>query len=266
MNDFYLTLISNSTSELYPSNITSSFMVQLPRKIVLNEEFVVGLAEIQFPYNFFNITQNNNLFTFVSDSHKYNGSISPGFYNSVSDIIDEVLNQTRADLGDWLRVDRVTNRTEVIKTEKLVARLSHSNSLNYFHFHGRLATQLGFAPDTNVFKYELSPYVGNIYFGVPEQLFVYCDLVEPQMIGYESSQILKIVNTTNSEHKFGTPCHRAFQKIHYIPVMKKEFESVEINLRDIAGQLFPFCHGVVLIKLHFKEKQLKLNSFYHHGN
>lgn len=169
------------------------------------------------------------------------------------------MKKTQAFLGNWLKLDE-THRTNIVRTLKSDGYVSKS-----FRFHGRLATQLGFAPDENVFAYKRSPYVGNIYFGVPEQLMVYCDLVEPQMIGYDLSQIIKVVNTTNSEVKFGTPCHRAFQKIHYIPVLKKEFESVEINIKDITGQSFPFCHGIVLIKLHFKQKNIKNNTFYQHG-
>lgn len=263
MNEFYLTLISNSADDLYPSNKSSSFNVYLPRKIVLGKEAVVGLAEIQFPYNFFNVTEKNNSFSYVLGDSTYNESIPVGFYKSVNELIEQILQKTRGHLGEWLQLDPLTNRCKIVTTEKIANERPHTI---WLCFHGRLATQLGYAPSENVFDNELSPYVGNICFGIPEQMMVYCDLIEPQMIGYESSQIVKVINTTESEVKFGTPCYRGFQKIHYMPVLKKEFDSVEINIRDITGDIFQFRHGVVLVKLHFKEKRIKHNTYYWHGN
>lgn len=269
MNEFFLTLISNSTSDIHPSNNSSSFVVELPRKIVLGEEAVVGLAEIQFPYNFFNVTNDSNLFSFVHGDFSHTDNIPAGFYNSVSELIEQILKKTREHFGEWIQLDRLTNRCRIIKTDKFVAPHPKSKdrqeSRRWFCFYGRLATQLGFAPNENLFNYELSPYVGNIGFGIPEQMMVYCDLIEPQMIGYESSQVIKVINTTESEAKFGTPCYRGFHKIHYIPVLRKQFDSVEINIRDITGENFPFRHGIVLVKLHFKEKKIKNNTYYWHG-
>lgn len=257
MNEFYLTLFSNSAIDIYPSNTTSSFIVNLPQKIILSEGAVVGLAEIQFPYNLFNVTENNNTFSLVHGDFAYDGSIATGFYNSQKDIVEEVLKETKDHFGDWITIDERTNRTKVIKTDKY--KSPHPKSITKFQsgrlsFHGRLATQLGFAPDENVFEYENSPYVGNSYFGISEQMLVYCDLIEPQMFGFEKSQVIKVVNTTEKEIKFGTPCYRGYQKIHYIPLLRKEFETIEINIRDITGGFFPFLHGIVMVKLHFKQK------------
>lgn len=107
---------------------------------------------------------------------------------------------------------------------------------------------------------DLSPYVGNVYFGIPDQMFIYCDIIEPQLIGYESSQVIKIVNTTEKEINFGTSCYRGFQKIHYNPILKKEFDKVDIDIRDITGEFFPFRHGISSVKLHFAEIKKNKNK------
>lgn len=256
MKDFYVTLISNSSSNIYNWNKASSFIVQLPRKISLNKTWVVGLAEIQFSYNFFNVSENNNSFTYTNGTFTTTRNIETGFYNSVSDILKEVLKETK-DIGDWIEFDTATNRVRIKATEALLnphpLSDDKTNDFRSIKFHGRLALQLGFIPDGNVLQYLLSPYIGNVYLGIPDQMFVYCDIVEPQLIGYESSQVIKIVNTTEKEHRFGHSCFRGFQKIHYIPVMRKEFDSIGIELRDITGEQFPFRHGISTVKLHFKE-------------
>lgn len=35
--------------------------------------------------------------------------------------------------------------------------------------------------------------------------------------------------------------------------MRKEFDRIEIDIRDITGEYFPFCHGISTVKLHFKD-------------
>lgn len=255
-NNFYLTLISNSSLDLYPNNKASSFTVHLPHKIILNENWVVGLAELQYSYNFFNVSEGQNTFTYTNGTYSSTRSIREGYYKSVSAIINEVLKETN-DLGDWLQLDSATNRVRIKLTDEITLPHSSSddknNKLRSFKFHGRLALQLGFMPDSNILKIDLSPYVGNVYFGIPDQMLVYSDIIEPQLIGYESSQVLKIVNTTEKEINFGASCYRGFEKIHYVPVLKKEFDKVDIDIRDITGNFFPFRHGISSVKLHFTD-------------
>lgn len=272
MKQFYVTLISNSSLDIYPGNKPSSFVVQLPHKIVLNEDWVVGLAEIQYPYNFYNVTENNNSFTcdfetnsvysFTNGKYSTVRNIIVGSYRSVGELVKAILYQT-PDLGDWIEFDNSTNRVRIKVTNEI--KSSHPLSQNFesddinqmrsIQFHGRLALQLGFIPDTNVLTHEFSPYGGNVCFGVPDRIFVYCDLIEPQLIGYESTQVIKIINSTERESEFGTSCYREFQKIHYVPLLKKVFDRVEIDLRDITGEYFPFRHGISSVKLHFKRTE-----------
>lgn len=257
MKDFYVTLISNSSLDVYPHNKASTFIVQLPHKILLNDAWVVGLAEIQYPYNFFNVTENNNTLTHTHDSQIIKRSIEIGFYKSVSELVEAVRNETR-DFGDWIAFDSSTNRVKIDSKEvgSNEVQLTSNRSIK---FHGLLALQLGFAPDTDVLNYDISPYVGNVYLGIPDRIFLYCDLIEPQLIGYDSTQVLKIVNTTEKEVSFGTSCYRGFQKVQYVSLLKKEFDKVEIDLRDITGQYIPFRHGISSIKLHFKEIENNIN-------
>lgn len=257
MKDFYITLISNSSLEIYPHNKASTFIVQLPHKIVLNDAWVVGLAEIQYPYNFFNVSEKNNTLTYKNESGIVKRNIEIGFYKSVSEIVDAIRNVTK-DFGEWIVFDPSTNRVK-IDSKEVGRNEIQSSPIRSIKFHGLLALQLGFAPDTNILNYEISPYVGNVYLGIPDRMFLYCDLIEPQLIGYDSTQVLKIVNTTEKEVYFGTSCHRAFQKIHYVPLLKKDFDKVEIDLRDITGQYIPFRHGISSIKLHFKEIEKNIN-------
>lgn len=48
-DDFYVTLFSNSSQDLYPNNVMSRFTCKLPRPIKLEGNYRVGLIEIQYP-------------------------------------------------------------------------------------------------------------------------------------------------------------------------------------------------------------------------
>ena len=41
-------------------------------------------------------------------------------------------------------------------------------------------------------------------------------------------------------------------KDHYVPLNKKIFDTISINIGDEAGDLVAFEHGKVIITLHFR--------------
>ena len=57
---FYLTLPSNSSMQIYPTNTLTNFTTQLPNSLFLDRDWEVGLAEIQHPYTRNNIRSGKN--------------------------------------------------------------------------------------------------------------------------------------------------------------------------------------------------------------
>lgn len=47
---FYLTLLSNSSMEYFPENKTTIFSTKLPKPIILEGEWSVGVVEFQYQY------------------------------------------------------------------------------------------------------------------------------------------------------------------------------------------------------------------------
>ena len=60
MRAFYVTLPSNSSMNIFPSNTLTNYVTQLPNSIYLDGEWEVGLAEIQYPYTWNNIREGYN--------------------------------------------------------------------------------------------------------------------------------------------------------------------------------------------------------------
>lgn len=83
-------------------------------------------------------------------------------------------------------------------------------------------------------------------------LYVYCDLVENQVIGNIRAQLLQIVPI---EGKNGDMITKTFYSPHYVPVLKKSFDSIEISIKDDTNKNVGFEYGKCVIKLHFRKKR-----------
>lgn len=267
MEQFYVTLLSNSSTDIFPKNHTSSFTVRFQNKITLSENWFVGLVEIHYRYNFFNVTSENN--TLIELQHfenrrillneqsaeiqiykekgKYREvKIDPGVYASIKELIFEINKRYQTTLFKHIPS---TNRVQINEESE------YFRNVDAIFLQGKLAPQLGFRPNQNILVHDKSPDPSSLHFGTPEQMMVYVDIIEPQIIGHEQAQVIKTVRVgCETSKEFGAECYHEFQNIHYVPVLKKEFETIEVNIRDYAGAHLPFCHGVLSMKLHFIKK------------
>ena len=57
---FYVQCPSNASMSIYQDNTLSSYTNNFEQPLVLNEEYDVGLAEIQFPQSWNNICEGSN--------------------------------------------------------------------------------------------------------------------------------------------------------------------------------------------------------------
>ena len=48
---------------------------------------------------------------------------------------------------------------------------------------------------------------------------------------------------------------RTFERPHYVPLNKKIFDTISINIRNEAGDLVAFEHSKVIITLHFRHSK-----------
>ena len=82
-------------------------------------------------------------------------------------------------------------------------------------------------------------------------LFVYCNVVEPRIVGDTTTSLLRIVPVNHDDR--GKNVTRTYEKIFYCPVATKNFSSIEILIRDDTGQAVSFEFGKVTVTLHFRK-------------
>ena len=68
-------------------------------------------------------------------------------------------------------------------------------------------------------------------------------------MGDSEVQLLRIVPV---EGKHGDMVTKAFQNLQYVPIVKKQFSTVEMNIKTDTGKDVPFESGKLITTLHFR--------------
>ena len=293
-DEFYLTLLSNSSLNYFPKNTSANFCTQLPKTIHLEGEWCVGLSEIQLPCSFFTVNDGENVIYCeykIIIKKKSNKAVLAGYFNDerlsawiVSNVsrgytLEKLLSKfenlnkpieihahykTKIDAGNYESVEgilKALNEVNILQKDCVEFRLnngskrihvaSSSTEMTSLRLSSKLSLQLGFEPDVNILN-KISTYPSNILLGLPSQLFIYSDIIEPQLIGDVFAKVLRIVVVDNNKYTYGTHRVQFFSQPHYTPVLKREFEHIEIDIRTATGERTPFQFGTVCVKLHFK--------------
>ena len=228
----FLVLPSNSSIGVFPDNKTSDFKVQLPKSVSLKGSWECGLAEIQYPQSWY--TQYLDHWVQCRQGNvEITGFLSQGYYQNPHDVIDQ-LNRaletsftyvvdkkmadptsgmtTRPQLQTRLRFDPYSQVAllEIQKPQLKNMRVRISPTL---------ARVLGF--DTMYYR-RLGTYVASrvVDLNNTHALFVYNDLIQPQIVGDTLTPLLDVVAVQGGPGDL--VCSR-FDKPHYKPVLRKQF-------------------------------------------
>lgn len=246
---------------IYQDNKTASFTVLLPQKITLSGRWCVALSEIHYNYNFFNVTSSDNKIyakksrsnegNTIPQEHNFVMSVQPGYYQNISQVIS-IINDEMAKITGTK--EDVFSFNEVNGRAHFVPSILKKHDFTEIQLDDRLCMQLGFQPGINFMDHTISIHAANIHFGIADQMLIYTDIIEPTFIGHEQAYVLKIVNTQPRSLTFGDACYKEFHKMHYMPLQKREFETISVDIRDYNGNFMPFLHGVLTLKLHFMKQ------------
>ena len=71
---------------------------------------------------------------------------------------------------------------------------------------------------------------------VPNTMNVYTDLCEQCIVGNVEAQLFRVVPVDVDTYSFGRIKHNNFSPLRYIPVLRKNFQTIEIDIRDHLNQ------------------------------
>lgn len=253
-NQFYLTLPSNSD----PKNTASTFTTNLPRLIDLSGDWEVGLAEIIYANSWYNIAQAQNVIQFfdVDNNVRQKIKIPRARYQTINELIETINNSigvvSKQDKVNYLsginfRYDHVRKGCTILIDCTRFRGLKISEHLRYMlGFKDLQFINIDYINNKNVTL--ISQHAPDMLGGM-HSIYVYCDIVAPQIVGNIFAPLLQVINV---EGQYMDIVNHAYITPHYIPILKKSFNSIEILLKSDQDDPIPFEYGKSIVKLHFR--------------
>ena len=243
---FYLHLPSNASLDKFPNNTLTEYRVGLPQTVSLTGDWEVALTEIHYPHSWNNVQGNfeNRFYLNQELDDMWEPLIVPqGHYSSVAGVITKINEVVSANnrFKDEVQLSLDTlNR-------KVTVHLQNKVEV-YFSDIGQM---LGFLPKKVISKTSTAEREADLDHGFHD-LYVYCDIIQPQYVGDALVPLLRIVPV---EGKDGERISKSFIRPQYLPVSRKQFESIEVNKKRDTGETVPFEFGRVLLTLHFRQSR-----------
>ena len=251
MSDFYLTLPSNSSMDIHPDNTMANFKTRLPNRVELEGRWEVGMVEIQYPHTWYNLREDEEIIIQPTAMPELNSSffIPAGFYPTVLHLTDRIEKEICRTLNMTDEKPVIFKYDEI--RNKISIRLNRRNTLYFSLAIGEGVRRiLGF--DSNVIEWGQTEGVLGVDMDPLHSIYVYCDLLEPRVVGDKMVQLLRIVPV---EGDHGNMVTRTYENVHYVPIQLNSFEGVVIDIRDSTGAKVPFERGTLNVTLHFRRRQ-----------
>lgn len=288
VDHFFVHLPSNSSESYYPNNTRAHYITRLLNSVELQGNWECGLSEILFSKTWHNVKSGEGIIincidcttkssSLNDDDYKalqYHITISDGSYSGVEELVNELNRQIMsfAEYADApltkedIRGDIFTTGPPVInwpkfsynyRNNKVEVRLKKGLQVT---LSDGLCRLLGFRKKSMPIKAnDLSEYglvaadrTADVNDGL-EAFYVYCDILESIHVGDTLAPLLRIVNS--GSEKQGTLVRRHYENPIYVPVQKKNFEQIEIQLVTDRGRPVPFERGRVILTLHFRKSR-----------
>ena len=149
--------------------------------------------------------------------------------------------------GLQFRHDKTLQRVSIDMDTEKIARVVLSPHLAYMLGYNDGSEKYIMKDKQNLAKYP-ADLTGGFY-----ALYIYCTIVENQIVGNYRVPLLRTVHV---QGKHGDICEKIFHSPHYVPVVAKEFDTLEIDIKGDTGQSVVFISGKVVVKLHFRKKRM----------
>ena len=266
MNSFYLELVSNASSQVYPQNAMASFTNFLPDKIELDGSWEVALVEVSYPGICYNIE--GGLMTFHYDEKfKHVFAIPPAVFNSMDEFAKSL-----TDIPKKARHPKNLDPQFSINIDKKSRRLTFcKRGSQNVSFIKSLAANLGVEADKPVMppdskgSYNTKSWAtADLPFDITgtHTVLLYLDIVEPNSVGDVKCPLLRSFPFKHREFHNDENFKRSqvlsycsFEHLRFHKVIKSNFHSIHVELRNAAGHLVPFFPiGQVQLTLLFQKK------------
>ena len=289
---FYVTLPSNSSMDLYPENTMTDFTVLLKEPIRLEVQYEVALVELTYKhswslevgqlfiqplnspnYDVFKLVYHDgeNIKSFTS---RLNGEIWKYYINKEYDRRLE-LGKSNKEIPQNIKIPknpftsnlRDEDVVDEIKSSDYFRAIPSFSSDPYRFIMYTREYRIRFDGDilrifnleskwyevTGDKRYLESGIINDPSPNIINSLFIYCDIIDYQYVGDAYAPLLRSVVVDNSYLKTAWV---NYDNPHYLSVNKYNINRIKVEIRDDTGKKIRFENGRVIVKLHFRPKQV----------
>jgi len=246
-----MTLPCDASRDIYPDNKVGKYTTVLPREVVLEGDYEVGLSECVIP-------QPQRSLNFKQPLLWAETGVTSTFQRYE---IDATAISSLTDFSvDELRLPQSSKGTDVfkfaVKDKKIVMTVAPGCLVTFDQSNMSLADLLGFKVGAyRGAQTDPKEYVATKPFGGSGTLcfiYIYCDLVEFSFVGDSMVPCLRTLPVVPGDNKITV---LRFENPHYIPVARSRFSQVSIEIANDHGEEIHFAKGLSMIKLHFRPKK-----------
>ncbi len=229
------------------------FTTHLPHTIDLQGTWEVGLAEIQYPHNWYNVKRKE---TKKDVCVKVESPAADVIETHLDDGLYEDPKQFLSELDSKLTGITVESHSEEFRPVFTYGSTSQRATIDVpqgakVELSQPLQSMLGMEQC----ELEEGHHTGNKPMDLHKgfyAMYVYCDLLEPRIVGDAKVPLLRIVPI---EGTMGQMVTKTYENMQYVPVLKKQFRTIEVYIMTDTGELVPFNAAKLVITLHFRKRR-----------
>ena len=290
MSNFYVTLPSNASMDIYPDNAISHYTTRLRQPIDLEGDWEVALVEASIPTRWTNVTARDARMRVqltrrqeepvmrdgveigiksVPVKRYFSASMKENHYERPQQFA-RALNRTwsklRTNITAPYRFDggvfkyRLPFKTFKYDAEENVITLNPEITQK-IQVTNKLGLMLGISDGTKPWvdvpkkKSEVGEALDTSV--QINHIYLYTDITKYVNVGEIVAPLLRIIPMQSyvGNNRMDHYTH-IFSKPHYIPVSRQNIESIHIDLRNDLGENIPFIAGRSIVKLHFRRPKL----------
>ena len=243
---FFITLPSNGSSKYFSDNKITNYKIKLPSKLrFLPGEYEVALVDATYICSLKTLTGKNfDNILYIKDLYKsvWQGEICLTHFSEIEHLIHAINETLSVRVGCKFHFDKLKNRVWIKLSsavfleisEKLSDILGYDGNRIFGEEHEDGAFYAKFAPDL----------LGGRY-----HMYIYSDIVQPQIVGSSLVPLLRMINITGKE---GVAITNSFQNPYYLQLSRNEIEVISIVICNKLGEELQIDKGAVTLTLHFR--------------
>jgi hypothetical protein len=254
---FYLTLQSDGISHVECKNTCDSFTIHLGHSLDLRGTWEVGLADIHFPMTMSSIQFSEGIIMVQDWRQELNKieiiDLRPNGQNSCHYDNDRIFRELSTQLKHLGIEATLVNGHLMLYLPKSDDAFGNVELV----VSEKMQLILGLDDVSSVFSHSNDTVLASkpidVLRGLPQQLFIYTDIIQHQRVGSSFEKILRIVPVDTTNYRDGALKGVNFTKINYLPLCSENIYSVNVNIKDRSNFPISFQSGTSTVTLHFRK-------------